>query len=59
MGLRLNHVGIMAKDWNETRNFYTNTLDLVRGMAGGVGNSSPFASVFDRSSCLMDRANIG
>src|SRR3954468_10718128 len=24
--LRRNHVGITAKDWNETLNFYTNTL---------------------------------
>ena len=25
-GLRLNHVGITARDWNETLNFYINTL---------------------------------
>ena len=26
IGLHLNHVGITAKDWNQTLNFYTNTL---------------------------------
>jgi catechol 2,3-dioxygenase-like lactoylglutathione lyase family enzyme len=30
-GIRINHVGIWAKDWDETINFYTKTLGFKEG----------------------------